>query len=567
MNILGINSVAVDAAASLLSKGKVIAAMEEERFTRIKHDGAFPVNAIESCLSIGKIEASDLDAICFSFDEWKAVRSRLLYFMSRGDVRALWNTICKRGKAFIGQLQHETTFQKKFSITKKTKIYKFDHHLSHAASCFFPSPFDKAAILILDAAGEDTSISIHIGRDNRIQTLKKYPYGQSLGALYTSLTEFLGFKPNSGEGKVMGLAAYGEASFAKQMEQLLTLKPGGEINLDLSYFTHHRGLGSHCSSRFHKEFGLPRIPESQITKRDENLAASLQKKLEDAAIHIARHLKKISGVDQLCLAGGVALNGVMNAAILEHSGFKEVYLMPSPGDSGSSAGAALLHYHHNQNQQREAGLFETPFLGVSFSDEEVETEVKKFPNLRWEKRPDFLEYTAYKLSQGAIVGWFQGRFEFGPRALGARSILADPRRADMKDILNERVKFRESFRPFAPAILYEHRADYFENCHDNPFMLLVFRIREKMRDRIPSGVHIDGTGRGQTVHKEISPTFWELIRKFRDKTGVPVLLNTSFNVRGEPIINSPFEALQCFVKTKIDFLVMGDIVVWKQDEE
>ncbi|HQP91967.1 MAG TPA: carbamoyltransferase N-terminal domain-containing protein, partial [Candidatus Omnitrophota bacterium] len=537
MNIIGFNSVIIDSAAALIKDGKIIAAMEEERFTRKKHDGSFPVNALNECLRLGGLSGSDIDHICCSFDEWRAIRHRVLYYLAHGNPGAIFSAVNSRKKEFFKLTGIASHIESIFG-TKNRKILKVNHHLSHAASTFFVSPFSESAILVMDSTGEDTSISLMTGKGNKITEVRRWPYGQSLGALYTSVTEYLGFRPNSGEGKIMGLAAYGEPEYFDEFSKIVKIDKEGTMNLDLSYFTHHLGRGVHCSDKFIRRFGKPRIPESGISQKDKNMAASLQKILEVSALELARYAKRRTGLDNLCLAGGIALNSVMNAIILEESGFQDMYLMPSPSDAGTSLGAALYCQHQLLNKERKIFL-ETPFLGLDYSQEDIDKEVRNYPSLESESRPDYIECAARLLSQGAILGWFQGKFEFGPRALGHRSILADPRKKDIKDILNARVKFRESFRPFAPAVLYEKRNDVFTNGHDNPFMLFVFKIKESMRDKVPGIVHEDNTGRGQTVSEKASPEFWALIKQFDRLTGVPVVLNTSFNVRGEPIVNSP----------------------------
>jgi carbamoyltransferase len=563
MNILGVNSVIMDSAAALLQDGRVVAAMEEERFSRIKHDGAFPVRSIQACLKVAGLKASDLDAVCVSFDEWLAVRERLLRAVKNGSFFSIPRMAWKRHREFLKATSLKKNLKTALDGEALPKLFKFRHHDCHAASTFFISPFERAAILVMDSIGESYAVSCYKGCGSRLAQIFHFPFGESLGALYTSITEYLGFRPNSGEGKVMGLASYGAPVYYDALSKMVKKEKSGRFSLDLSYFTHHRGQGPHCSPKFIKEFGPGRLPESAISEKEQNMAASLQKILEDVALHITRHIRQQTKEAYLCLSGGVALNSVMNAILLEESGFKDVYLMPSPGDSGSSLGACLYYYHHVCGNPRREALHDA-FLGLSYDEASIAKALKNGQDIFYVKRPDFIALTARLLSVGRIVGWFQGRFEFGPRALGHRSILADPRKPDMKDILNARVKFRESFRPFAPAVLEEKSGDYFTNPAKNPFMLFVFKMRASKRALIPSVVHVDGSGRGQTVSRDVSPEFWELIRAFERLTGEAVLLNTSFNVRGQPIVNTPEEALDCYLRTDMDYLCLGDYMVWKK---
>lgn len=566
MNIIGFNSVIMDSSATLLQNGKIVASMQEERFTRIKHDGSFPTNAIRKCLDIGGIEAKDVGVVCCSFEEWEAVKNRFLYFLKSGNILHIPGAILHRRATFSKVRSMKEKLRDAFRYNNSIKTVKLNHHLCHAASTFLVSPFETSAILVMDSAGEDTAISFYVGKGRQITKIKQLPYAQSLGALYTSVTEYLGFRPNSGEGKIMGLAPYGEPEYYDKFSKIVSFSDEGEISLDLSYFTHHLGKGVHCSKKFIETFGPPREPESEITGKHENMAASVQKVLEDTAVCIARYLKRVTGERNLCISGGVGLNSVMNARILEEAGFDDIYLIPSPGDDGTSLGACLYYYHGILNNERNFVL-EDPFLGVSYTDEHIRKAIKKFKGIKSEIREDYAETVARLISEGNIVGWFQGRFEFGPRALGHRSILADPRRKDMKDLLNKRVKFREPFRPFAPAVLYENRGDIFTNSYNNPFMLFVFKVREDKRHLLPAVTHVDNTGRGQTVSRETNLIFWKLIKHFYKITGVPVVLNTSFNIRGEPIVNTPEEALECYVKTDMDYLCLGNHLVWKENRK
>jgi len=562
MNILGFNSVLMDAAVALVRGGRVASVLEEERFTRKKHDGSFPVQALQATLRMSGLRPDELDALCCSFDPWKAVRARSRALIFGGQWGALFRMAYRRKGDFAKTLSTEGHLRSALGLRRSPKVHAFGHHDCHAASTFFVSPFEKAAVLVMDSSGEDTAISCYRGRGEHLRKLWQLPFGQSLGALYTSVTEYLGFRPNSAEGKIMGLASYGEPEFLDLFERIVRLEEGGKVRLDLSFLTHQQGLGIHCSQRFINALGPSRTPETPIAQRHMNIAASLQKRLEDASLHMARHLHQTTKENDLCLTGGVTLNSVMNGRLLEESGFHNIYLIPAPGDAGTSLGAALMYYHQIKRRPRHY-VMRSPFLGCSYSPEDIQACLDRHPELQFLRSLDIARDAAKLLSQRQILGWFQGRFEFGPRALGHRSILADPRAGDMKDTLNARVKFRESFRPFAPAVLFEKRAEIFTNAADNPFMLFVFKVREKMRPIIPAVVHVDQTGRGQTVSQEMSPMFWRLIHAFDEMTGVPVVLNTSFNIRGEPIINTPEEAITCYLKTGIDYLCLGPYLIWK----
>lgn len=556
MHILGINCFSHDTSACLLKEGEPIAFAEEERFIRKKHTKNFPGNAINYCLTQGGIDIDRVDCVVFPFrpglDFVRGFRHFLRYFP-------------RSYKRFAGQtwmdmnLKGKTVhFRREFRYRKK--IYFVGHHEAHAASTFFLSPFDQAAILSIDRGGDYLSTLLAVGQGSTIENIKFIRNPHSVGEVYSAITSYLGFKPNNGEGKVMGLAPYGDSTYFDDFLKIISFNGDGDFKLNLDYFPHHYGKGW-FSDKFVSKFGAPREPESEMEKRFENIAAAMQKMTEDTGIYLANYLHKSTKLDNLCIAGGVGLNSVMNAQILQKAPFENLFVQPACNDAGTSLGCALYVWHQILGSERNFRM-EHAFYGPGFNNSEIEESLQQ-NQLGYKRVDNPAEVAARLIADQKIVGWFQGRMEMGPRALGGRSILADPRVLEMKDILNHKVKHREGFRPFAPSVLAEHGSEYFDNCVESPFMLKVLPVKEEKKDVIPAICHVDGTGRVQTVSKEQSPLYWELINEFKKITGVPVVLNTSFNVRGEPIVLSPQDAIKCFLSTQLDSLVIGNYLVDK----
>ncbi len=557
MYVLGITSFGHDSAAALLHDGHLVCAVEEERFARKKHTGEFPARAIQACLAAARIRPDQVDAVGFYWNPWAQIARRgmhlVRYFPDSLALLSLkLNTVSSRWSV-PGRIRD-------FLGKPSLPVHMVEHHLAHAASAFHVSPFDEAAILSIDGTGEWTTTLYAHGRGNDIRKLKEIYFPNTLGDLYTAVCVYLGFMPCSGEGKVMGLAAYGDPNpWYEPMREMVRLKGDGDYVLDTRNFLFHvKGEQEWYSPRMVQIFGPPRPPEAPIEKRHEDIAAALQRVLEECVMDLVGYLKRATGSDRLCLAGGVALNSVMNGRILREGPFREVSVQPAANDAGASLGAALYVYHCIHGGAR-GYVLDSAQLGPEHSEEEMR-QAAGASGLPVQEMPveDLVPHAAEALAQGKIIGWFRGRAEFGPRALGARSILADPRRKEMKDILNFRVKHREPFRPFAPAIPLERCADYFERDYPSPFMLLVYNVLTHRRDEVPSITHVDGTARVQTVDKRIDPVFHSLVEEFGRKTGTPVLLNTSFNVRGEPIVNSPEQAVSCFLGTDLDALALGN---------
>lgn len=557
MNILGINCFSHDTSACLLMDGEVVAFAEEERFNKEKHTRAFPDNAIDFCLREANTSINDLDYVGFPFkpglDYWRGFIDFLkgIPFSSR---------------RFAGQTYFDYSLIKKVIDFKKrygyrNKILFVGHHEAHAASSFYVSPFDKAAILSIDRGGDYLSTLLARGEGNRIEVLKRIKNPHSLGSLYTVVTAYLGFKPNSDEGKVMGLAPYGRPTHLQNFREIVGLNEGGEFKIDLSYFTYHIIGGYGVSPKFLKLFGQAREPESEIHERHEDIAWALQKVTEEAALHLANHLHSITGEKNLCVAGGVGLNSVMNAAFLRESPFEHIFIQPAANDAGTSLGCALYIWHMLLGRERNY-VMEHAYYGPEFSNDEIERTLENH-GVPYSYVENPAKAGAELVARGKIVGWFQGRMEVGPRALGNRSILADPRDPNMKDILNRKVKHRESFRPFAPSVLEEYAEDYFDDYYPSPFMLLVLPIKGDRKGMIPAVCHVDGTGRLQTVTGKENPLYWKLINEFKKITSIPLVVNTSFNVRGQPIVMSPRDALECYLSTQLDCLIMGNYLLEK----
>ena len=587
MNILGISGFYHDSAACLIRDGKIIAAAQEERFTRKKHDPSFPAQAAAYCLKEGGISADDLDMVGF-YDKPLLTFERLLTtymaFAPKGfeSFRAAIPVWMKE------KLWMRATIQDSLE-GYQGKIYFTQHHQSHAASAFYPSPFQDAAVLTMDGVGEWATSSIAKGEGNKISVLKELRFPHSLGMLYSAFTYQTGFKVNSGEYKVMGLAPYGEPKYAQTIyDNLLDLKEDGSFKLNMDYFNFATGL-TMTNDRFSQLFGgRPRKPGTEITQREMDLAASVQAVCEEIMLRMARHARKIADSPRLCLAGGVALNSVGNGKILREGFFDDIWIQPAAGDAGGALGSALALWHQYLGKTRtpEADFQRGSLLGPQYSKDEIEAFLKgrgiAYEALRPETRA---ERVAGLISRGNIVGWFHGRMEYGPRALGARSILADPRDPAMQSKMNLTIKFRESFRPFAPAILSEKAADYFDIPSESPYMLLVAPVTEKRRKKfareaelpgfgrlktvrsdIPAVTHVDYSARIQTVGPKADGPLRELLIAFEEKTGCPLLVNTSFNVRGEPIVCRPEEAYTCFIRTGMDYLVLGDFLLSKKDQ-
>lgn len=548
MNILGINCFAHDTAACLLQDGRLVAFIEEERFNREKHTKAFPDEAIAFCLDQGSIGVEDLHAVAFAH--------RAGADFARGAIDALRRGAPKRmaAQAYVdlNLVRKERHFRRRWGF--RGRAFNVGHHQAHAASAFFASPFDEAAVLTLDRGGDFLSTTLNHGQGHRLRTLAEVRNPDSLGEVYSALTWYLGFHPNSDEGKVMGLAPYGNDRFALAFRDLLHLTPDGRFRVNLAWFAYQRE-GGWLSKRFLDRYGPPRAPESELTERHEDLAHAVQDLVEEAGLHVTRALHRLTGSRNLCLAGGVALNSVMNSRLLRETEFEHVFIQPAASDAGNALGAALWVWHQVLGRQR-AWSMEHAFWGPEWPDAAYK-DVLAGRKLPFRETGDPPAEAARLLADGKIIGWVQGRAEVGPRALGGRSILADPRRAEMKDIVNAQVKHREGFRPFAPSVLHERGAEYFESYYPNPFMLLVLPILEEKREVIPAVTHVDGTGRLQSVRRDSSPVYARLIEEFERLTGVPVVLNTSFNLRGEPIVHRPEEALNDFLNTGMDALFLG----------
>ena len=527
MNILGINCFAHDTAGALVQDGRVVAFVEEERFNRDKHTKAFPDQAVAYCLAEGGIGMGDVDLLAFAHRAGADFR--------RGAWDALKRAAPKRLAAQtyvdLGLIRKQRAFVRRHGY--RGAVLNVGHHAAHAASAYFASPFEDAAVLTLDRGGDFLSTTLGQGRGRRLRTLGEVRNPDSLGEVYTALTQYLGFHPNADEGKVMGLAPYGRDRYVPRFRDLLTLTGDGRFRVNLSWFAYQREGRVPWGRRFEERYGPPRVPESDLTEHHEDLAYALQAITEEAGLHVARALHTATGSPNLVLAGGVALNSVMNARLL----------------------------HETLGRERSYEMRHA-FLGPAYGEHEHK-EVLAARKLPFREVADPEAEAARLLSDGKIVGWFQGRAEVGPRALGARSILADPRRPEMKDIVNAQVKHREGFRPFAPAVLDERGAEYFEGYATNPFMLLVLPIRPEKRDVIPAVTHVDGTGRLQSVEREGNPSFHRLIEEFDRLTGVPVVLNTSFNLRGEPIVHRPEEALADYLNTGMDALLLGPYLLEK----
>lgn len=586
--VLGISAYYHDSAAALVKDGVIVAAAQEERFTRIKHDPSFPSQAIASCLQHAGITAKDLDYVTFyekpllKFD--RLLETYLAYapagFRSFRMALPVW----------IHQKLHlSREIRRELGGAYRKRVVFPEHHESHAASAFFPSPFDSAAIITMDGVGEWTTTSVGTGSGNRIRIHREIRFPHSLGLLYSAFTYYCGFKVNSGEYKLMGLAPYGEPRFASLIrEHLIDLREDGSFRLDMDYFQYCHGL-TMSNQRFARLFGgPPRKPESPLTQRDMDIAASIQQVTEEAMLRICKSAREETGMRNLCLAGGVALNCVGNGRILRESGFENIWIQPASGDAGGALGAALFTSHQLLDQPREPRVPDSQsgsFLGASHRPEDIQRQLDELGAV-YHHHPDpetLLRETASHLEQGRVVGWFQGRMEFGPRALGSRSILGDPRDKDMQSRMNRKIKFRESFRPFAAAVLRENAADYFEISphQESPYMLLVTKVREDKRlsaetqatgierlqlprSVVPAVTHVDHSCRIQTVDAGRNPRFHRLLELFKESTGCPMLVNTSFNVRGEPIVCTAADAFRCFLQTDMDVLVIDNFLLRKE---
>ncbi|MHB8506463.1 MAG: carbamoyltransferase family protein, partial [Acidimicrobiales bacterium] len=531
----------------------LVAFAEEERFNREVHTKRFPHQAIGSVLRLGGIEVSQVEAVAVAYGP--AVDFR------RGAADAARRRAPRR---LAAQAVVDARLAAKERHLRRTWGYAgpvryVGHHLAHAASAFFASPFEEAAVLTLDRGGDFLSTSTNVGRGGYIEVRREIRNPDSLGEVYTALTQYLGFLPND-EGKVMGLAPYGTAKYTEELRDLVRLHPDGTFSVNFDWFG-YQVEGAPMSAAFLERYGPPRVPESEITERDKDLAWALQDVVEEAALHVARHLRRTSGCSRLCLSGGLVLNSVMNTRILQEAGFDDVFIQPAAGDAGNAIGAALWVWHEHLGQARSWEMAHA-FHGEEWSESDCETALRR-AGVPYERVADAAEAGASRLADGRVVGWFQGRAEAGPRALGARSILADPRRAEMRDVVNERVKRREWFRPFAPSVLHERGAEFFDGYWPSPFMLLVLPIAEDKRSVIPAVSHVDGTGRVQSVTRDANPLYHRLIERFGERTGVPVVLNTSFNLRGEPMVHRPGEAVADFQRSAMDSLVIGPWVADK----
>lgn len=602
MNILGISAYYHDSAACLSRDGVIIAAAQEERFTRKKHDSHFPANAINYCVREGRIHPNEIDYVAF-YDKpllkFERILETYLNYAPKGIKSfSMSMPLWIKEKLFLPKMLKKE-LNELFGLTGKNKIdwvqrllYP-EHHQSHAASAFYPSPFKSAAILTIDGVGEWATTSAGIGKDNNIDILYEIHFPHSLGLLYSAFTYYLGFKVNSGEYKVMGLAPYGEPKYTKLIyENLIDLKEDGSFTLNMEYFDYCTGL-TMTNGRFNKLFGgTPRKPETKLSQKDMDLARSIQDVTEEVVLRMVKFLKKETNEENLCLAGGVALNCVANGKIFKKEIFKNIWIQPCAGDAGGALGAALSVWHQYLGNARDTDgnedLMKGAYLGPSYSNQYIENFLcsNAIPFVKLDEE-EITKRVADLLSEGKVIGWFHGRMEFGPRALGARSIIGDARNKRMQSIMNLKIKYRESFRPFAPSVLREKMADYFELDYDSPYMLLVAPVKKDRcidvskekkdlwgiellnipRSDMPAITHIDYSARIQTVHKDLNPRYYKLIKKFEEKTGYAVIVNTSFNVRGEPIVCSPEDAYRCFMRTEIDYLVLEDFILDKKDQK
>ena len=598
MYILGISAFYHDSAACLLKDGEIIAAAQEERFTRKKHDLAFPTNAIQYCIKEANIESSELSNIVFyekPFVKFERLLETYLAFAPKGFksfIRAMpiWikdklfqkATIVNELKAILGD-----------NIDWQDRLLFSEHHLSHAASAYYPSPFESAAVLTLDGVGEWTTTSLALGKGSELKVLKEIHFPHSLGLLYSAFTYYTGFRVNSGEYKVMGLAPYGEPKYANLIkENLISIAEDGSFQLDMSYFDFATGL-TMTNKKFNLLFGgPPRESEAELTQREMDLAASVQKVTEEVVVQLAKSIAKETGEKNLCLAGGVALNCVANGILLREKIFENIWVQPAAGDAGGALGAALsIWYQHLRNKRKlpsARDAMQGSYLGPEFTDEEIENDLKTCGAVyKKYDEADLINSVAELLADEKAIGWMQGRMEFGPRALGGRSIIADPRSHKMQKQLNLKVKYRESFRPFAPSILNEDVSEWFDHSTESPYMLLVADVKEDKRRKmtsdeealfgidklnvprssVPAITHVDYSARIQTVHADTNPRYHAVISKFKEITGCPIVVNTSFNVRGEPIICTPTDAFRCFMGTEMDVLAVGSFLLLKEDQD
>jgi carbamoyltransferase len=598
MRILGISAFYHDSAAALVEDGHIIAAAQEERFTRKKQDARYPEDAIRYCLDEGGVTLDDLDCVVFyekPFVKFERLLETYLAFAPRGFASfrmalPLW----LRQKLFQKDLLGKRLKARAPDFDWEHKLLFAEHHQSHAASAFYPSPFDEALILTMDGVGEWATTSVSIGRNHGIKMLKEIHFPHSLGLLYAAFTYYTGFKVNSGEYKVMGLAPYGEPRYTNLiLDHLIDLKSDGSFQLNQEYFDYCVGLRM-TNGKFDRLFGgPPRSPDSLLEQRDMDLAASIQAVTDEVILRIVRSLVAETGLRKLCLAGGVALNCVANGKVLRDGAIEALWVQPAAGDAGGALGAALAAYHEFLDQPRKLGNtldgMQGAYLGPGFTTAEIAERLRSAGAVFRiaENEQTLIGQTVDALTEEKAVGWFQGRMEFGPRALGARSILGDPRSPNMQRQLNLKVKFRESFRPFAPSVLREDVADWFELDADSPYMLVVADVREDrrhavsdedkklfgidrlntVRSEIPAVTHVDMSARIQTVHKETNPRYHALLSAFKARTGCPVLVNTSFNVRSEPIVCTPEDAFRCFMGTDIELLVAGNCIARKEDQD
>ena len=598
MYILGISAFYHDSASCLLKDGEIVAAAQEERFTRKKHDSGFPQNAIKYCIKEAKISASQIDSVVFyekPFVKFERLLETYLAFAPKG-----FNSFAKAMPIWIkDKLFQKSNLIKKLestldeSVDWRKRILFAEHHLSHAASAYYPSPFESAAVLTLDGVGEWTTTSLAMGKGSNLKIIKEIHFPHSLGLLYSAFTYYTGFKVNSGEYKVMGLAPYGKPVYADLIRnKLISVADDGSFQLDMNYFDYATGL-TMTNKKFDALFGgPPRKPETELTQREMDLAASIQKVTEEIIIKLCRGIAKETGERNLCLAGGVALNCVANGILLHEKIFDNIWIQPAAGDAGGALGAALstwyMHHNNKRETSKERDAMKGGFLGPEFTDVEIESELTDcgavFKKLSNEK---MIEEVASALADEKAIGWMQGRMEFGPRALGGRSIIGDPRSPHMQKQLNLKVKYRESFRPFAPSILREDISQWFEHSNDSPYMLFVADIKEDKRcamteeeealfgidklnvprSSVPAITHVDYSARIQTVHVDTNPLYHAVISKFKEKTACPIVVNTSFNVRGEPIICSPTDAFKCFMGTEMDILSIGNYLLFKEQQD